>query len=306
MNIQYNTYSIILKIEKEVSFPMLPSFLFRSIMGNELRKLTCLFKKRSCEDCDLKFQCPYSFVFETPIKKDTSFLSGRNIATHPFVISTDVGIKEKATDLTLSITLIGKAVDYFPYIFYAFKQAGEEGILRDRIKYAIRDIKLHDKSILQSDGSIDINNETEHFSVDTSLRGKRSQQIVIQAKTPIRMKAQGKYISNITYDSVINAVLRKMNILSSMYGKTDKNEKVREQLNKFTYDHQETANFQWLDLHRYSARQRNNMKMGGIVGSLILEGKFTPLERSILKAAELFHIGKNVSFGLGKIEVKGM
>jgi len=65
----------------------------------------------------------------------------------------------------------------------------------------------------------------------------------------------------------------------------------------------EKKNLHWIELKRYSARQKSNMKLGGVVGDLIIKGEFNDFEISLLEFIDLFNIGKNISFGLGKVEV---
>jgi hypothetical protein len=45
------------------------------------------------------------------------------------------------------------------------------------------------------------------------------------------------------------------------------------------------------------------MKLGGLVGSLTLEGDLSPFA-PLLRAAEILHAGKGAVFGLGKVEVE--
>lgn len=45
------------------------------------------------------------------------------------------------------------------------------------------------------------------------------------------------------------------------------------------------------------------MKLGGLCGKITYRGIFSPFEQH-LKAAEIFHVGKGTSFGLGEIVIK--
>ncbi len=59
----------------------------------------------------------------------------------------------------------------------------------------------------------------------------------------------------------------------------------------------------WFDWRRYSQRQEQGMNMGGLVGSVIYEGKigeFMPFVDFCSKV----HIGKQTTFGLGKINAE--
>ena len=60
--------------------------------------------------------------------------------------------------------------------------------------------------------------------------------------------------------------------------------------------------FVWQDIDYYSARQKERLRLGGVVGHLIVEGLFNSQELSLLDFGQIFHAGKNVSFGLGQIE----
>jgi hypothetical protein len=62
------------------------------------------------------------------------------------------------------------------------------------------------------------------------------------------------------------------------------------------------ADLRWLDWERWSQRQNAAMKLGGVVGTLTLEGNLAPFT-SLLRAAEVLHAGKGATFGLGKVEV---
>jgi len=60
---------------------------------------------------------------------------------------------------------------------------------------------------------------------------------------------------------------------------------------------------QWHDWRRYSFRQDQAMLLGGMLGSVTYEGKlgeFIPL----IELCSKIHLGKQTSFGLGKIRVE--
>ena len=42
--LKYSRIELKLKLEEEVTFSTYPTFIFHSIIGKELRRLTCLFK----------------------------------------------------------------------------------------------------------------------------------------------------------------------------------------------------------------------------------------------------------------------
>ena len=54
----------------------------------------------------------------------------------------------------------------------------------------------------------------------------------------------------------------------------------------------------WFDWGRYSQRQQQEMRLGGLLGSLQLRGDLSPFAQ-LLHIGQWLHVGKNASFGLG-------
>jgi CRISPR/Cas system endoribonuclease Cas6 (RAMP superfamily) len=60
----------------------------------------------------------------------------------------------------------------------------------------------------------------------------------------------------------------------------------------------------WRDLSRYSNRQQRKTPLGGFTGTLHLQGDLTPFAR-LLRTAEILHVGKGTTFGLGRFQIEG-
>ena len=156
MSLQYVNVIFTIKIEHQIKFLTYPVFIFRSVIGKELHLMACLFRNRTCEECPLKFTCPYSFLFETHVLKDNDIIKGRNKASHPFVLSSSAKYGEIRDNLDLNVTLFGKGIKYLPYFYYAIKRAGEKGIFKERVKYSILDAKVNNKSIIKKEPSAEL------------------------------------------------------------------------------------------------------------------------------------------------------
>jgi hypothetical protein len=59
----------------------------------------------------------------------------------------------------------------------------------------------------------------------------------------------------------------------------------------------------WHDWQRYSNRQQREMTLRGLVGKVVLRGDLAPFA-ALLRTAEVLHVGKGATFGLGRIEVE--
>lgn len=297
--LEYSKIEVQLELEKELKFTTYPTFIFHSVIGKELKKLTCIFRHLECRECPIRQSCPYSIFFVTPIERDNEILKGRDKAPHPYVISSDNLINKEIKGLDLTFTIFGKYIKQFPYLYYSLLKAGERGIFKDRIKYKIESVIVDDKNILKDDANLDMDFSYSKWFINQSDNLKNRYMIDISFISPLRLKYKGKLLSDITFNDLLNASQRRMELLSSFYGEYEdfpisKNDDSFELIDK---------DIKWVDLNYYSARQRERLKLGGIVGKMTVQGELDNSLVSILEAAELFHVGKNPSFGLGKIRV---
>ncbi|MFP4365256.1 MAG: CRISPR system precrRNA processing endoribonuclease RAMP protein Cas6 [Spirochaetia bacterium] len=296
MKLLYDWYVFKIEFQKPVYFTVYPSFLFRSLLGMGMRSFACILKSNKCESCTVKQTCMYSRIFETPIPKDNNILKNRNKAPHPFVIYIPDNVyKAEQSSIEIRLLLMGDYINKLPYFFYGLKKAGEFGVLKERTPFSIIDV-FHrgEKSLLKSDEQLEIPDSPLSWEVDTD--GKSfSKSVLLEFESPLRMKLKGRFQKNLQYDDFIKCVYRRLSLLASLYGENGEDHSL-ELIKK-----DERMNAKWVDIPYYSGRQKEVMKMGGMKGSLALEGSFNPIELSLLEGATLFHAGKNISFGLGKV-----
>lgn len=299
LSIQYQVLRFTLRFENPIRFQNLPTFYMRSILGNELRRMVCLFNHRPCESCALRFNCAYSYVFETPVSPDNPILSGRNYASHPFILFADVKPGRSINELHLFITLVGESRKYLPLIYLAMKNGGEHGIFKSRVKYQIDDVYIDEFIGLNKNGQIIIPPETKTWTLRDEDSEIKKGKIFIEFLSPFRYKKKGRLTDKIAFDDVLLAVKRRIEILYGMYMEPQTTSSIEFGDFDIRYSN---AQLQWVDYSRYSARQKQSMRMGGIMGILTVEGSFDSSIIQMLKGAEIFHIGKNTSLGLGKIK----
>ena len=298
--LEYCSIKVQLELEKEKLFSTYPTFIFHSVLGKELKKLTCLFKNRDCSECSIKYTCPYSVFFVTPIEKNNKVLEGRDKAPHPYIISTDNLVNKKVKDLTLTFTIFGESIRQFPYLYYSLLKAGDKGIFKDRIKYKVKSVDVNGRNVLQNDGNLDMDFPHENWIFSGSNAEREKYEINISFISPLRLKNKGKFLSDISFNDVIDASIRRVELLTGFYGNYEN--LFSENLN-YHFELKD-KDIKWVDLNYYSSRQKERLKLGGIVGEIKGEGIFDNKILSLLEAAELFHIGKNPSFGLGMVRVR--
>ena len=131
--------------QNELILPPYKGSTLRGGFGTALRQTVCIEKRTECVICLHRYRCIYSYVFETPVPEEAKegTRSKDVYVPHPFVIEPPLdnrqhyGIEDK---LDFHLILVGRAVDYIPYIIFAFEELGRIGIGKDKGKYSIEKV----------------------------------------------------------------------------------------------------------------------------------------------------------------------
>ncbi|MGB4407806.1 MAG: CRISPR system precrRNA processing endoribonuclease RAMP protein Cas6 [Sphaerochaeta sp.] len=276
-----------IRFNEPVPWGGIPEIIFRSVLGMQLHRLCCVLKdQEKCSLCPLRSTCVYAWFFETYIPKDIPILEGRDRAPHPFLIEYEQTGKCEAI---LQISFLGTSRNFIPYITESLERAGKSGVARARIPFEILEITFNNYAYKYDMQALDA--ISYHWPRDFH-HAKCSH---IKLSTPCRIKSGGIYLSKVSLQDLLVSIHRRVAILETLFG-----EKNIPPLP----DHIPMSLIQnqfWKDQNYYSVRQKDSMKMGGVVGSIKLLGETDALTMQLLEAGEAFHVGKNVSFGLGKI-----
>jgi len=297
IEIPYNLIDIYCEPEDELYLPQFKGSSFRGVIGRTLRKALCVLKSyEACPPCPLKNKCYYAYLFETIPSQHGPLpfnLHKYPAVPHPFVIEPPEEEKRlftKGEVFALRIILIGKATQYEPYFLLAIRYAGEHGIGKGNKKFYVVEYR--------SSGTqkcyLEFNEPSDKENIS---------QISLRVITPLRLIHERRLVKRLEFHHLIRALLRRLTILYYFHV----NEAMPEIPAKRLIEQAmsvKTVNesLRWFDWERYSFRQKRRMTLGGLVGEVTFEGNLAPFY-SILRAGEIFHCGKNTSFGLGKYRI---
>lgn len=304
---------------EEIRLPEYKGSAFRGGFGYAFKRATCITRDRFCEPCILKSSCAYYKVFESKVSQETAErLRLGGDAPHPFVIEpplTEQGYFQPGDRLTFSLVLFGSAVGQLPFFVYAFMILGESfGIGKGRGRFKLLEVEDENGKQLFDNGNL-----SGGFLICKAgeIMGKRQssegREIILRFETPLRMKtAYGRekkaLVTAMDDRSAVRVFLKSLYhrafVLNQLYG---------EGANEEPYDSRKLplvegdvevvrAGTFWYDWERYSQRQQRRMKLGGVVGEVILNGKVSQYE-PLLHLGEYLHVGKGTGFGLGKYQV---
>ncbi len=290
----------ILRFNRPAYIDIYSAFALRSVLGYHLKRMHCVTSGGVCEKCPYSRTCAYSYLFESPIEKDTAILPGRDRASHPFRIISISRPNEIVSEMGFKIQLFGDGINYIPHVIYAFIEASKQGLFHSRTLFRTEVFNMHGMPIKSGDEIMleDIPIESLSWSQDISpVEGS----FFVECLSPLRFKVQGRYGSEFRAFDFLEACMRRLLTLFSFYGdQTDTGPMM------LTQPWRESAlitdrNLQWVDYSRYSRRQGVSMKMGGYVGNFVLSGIAEKYMWDTLGICSKIGVGKNTSFGFGEV-----
>ena len=256
----------------------LPPFIgsmLRGAFGASLKDVVCINPSFKCDGCFGAGNCLYYDFFEAKKR------------FHSFRL--DIGLYPK--DLRFGIYLFNEASKKYPYILSALhRMLTQKGLGKDRKKYAIDSITIDGKRVYEAGEFKQMQIEPKNFKIDNFCR-----KVKLQLVTPLRIKREGRFVKADNLDM--------KDILVSIYKKRLFYDGECERIEQFPrVSHKALL---MIDFTRYSNRQKTKMKIGGIIGEMVVEG-LSPQTYEMLRFGEIAGVGKLGTFGLGKIVVKDL
>lgn len=232
----------------------------------------------------------------------------------PFVLLPPLESKEHyaaGQPLHCELTLFGRAGQFFPICHAAVEFLGREmGLGLNRGKFTVEGV---DKACPSgSNSSADPAALTCLEIVQTCPIPIRNDSLTIHLPTRLRLKSDGHLLSQPPEFHLFFArLVGRINTLSSLYGggkmvgPEQRQQLLSQAQERIRLDAQRTDAC-WQDLPRFSGRQQQWMKFGGLLGSVTWQGTpedFRPF-LPYLAIGEWIHVGGKSSFGLGKYLVE--
>ncbi len=296
-----------------------------SYAGSSLRKdftpifkqITCLEPHGDCKICSMTTDCPYyisledgegipdpdykryqtppkPFIFEPPLKRRTFY--SRN------------------DELTFDLILFGKALEYFPYFAACLRRLGEMGVGRNQGKYTLQKILAFDLLSNNMAGEYVFNSSNPVYDKDISVslaqlwekyekEYEDIQEVMVSIVTPLRMKRLGSENWHLHFRSLIKNILTRIGNIAYSYCNYDEFLHFPDIIYNAGSVRTVKENFVWEDWRHPSMRSNDEIRLGGFLGEVTYQGNIGEYW-ALLRIAEVLHIGKNTSFGLGRLMVE--
>ncbi len=293
-------YQLLFKVEEPVRLPAFSGSAWRGAFGHALKKTTCVVRDTACNECMLKTSCAYSYIFETPPPETAEKMRKYNTSPHPFALQFPIQQDAKSNIYQLNMMVYGHGQRFFPYIAHAMRKAGNDGLGNSRQIFKLESIK---QITADEKDHIVYQDEKLHAQLTDCIIDIPSMpnSINIKIHTPIRIKQKGHNLDSeqFNFSALFSNLLRRISMLTYFHtdnpletdfaGLTQRAKQIN-----FT-----RKNLQWYDWKRYSSRQKTQMNMGGVIGTLQLDSEGMEDFWPYLWLGQWTHAGKATSMGLG-------
>ncbi len=301
---------IVFEAEEPARLPRYQGSMLRGAFGHALRRLVCaLGPAQECASCPLRRACVHPRLFEPFVEGELPpFFGGSDQAVRPYVFepSGRGGPLAAGDPLRFDLLLLGQAVDLQAYAILALERMARAGLGPGRARFRLA----------QVEADTDAGPAQRLFTVGSPVSSAVAQPqlpvpaplppgpIALEFLTPLRLKIRNRLSGHPGFrDLAFHALRRLLELAYFHVPGTVLDWTLGPLLDQADAVRIVDADLHWCDWERWSERQKTAMKLGGLVGTLTLEGNLAPFTL-LLRAAEIVHVGKGTTFGLGKVVVR--
>lgn len=309
LNIRYIKIHFLLTFTENTIMPAQKVSAFRGGIGEMMLRANCV-RNRKCEICDFEEECIVRrIMYSKSVITPKSVSSGESMG---YVFECENTQEEFAEgeSLKLDLILFGKNIVYFSQYLHALAMLGVQGIGKRKSHFVITKITNSKQKTLLANGDIYMGNykvETLKDYVEYRM-GKIGDMDHIELVTcsPLTLKYRGVEQTEFSLEALYEALVRRIYMLDCFEGI----EMVQEEyhFHDLAYkliDNESTP----ITVQRYSTHKQQKMYLNGIKGKMQLHA-VNPVDYEhqivmlkLFLAAEIVHVGKNTSFGFGRIKV---
>ncbi len=307
--IPYLRLRVTMRAEDPAALPDYHGSMLRGAFGHALRRTVCTMGPRqACASCQLRRACVYTRIFETFVEDEPPpFLRGIDQAVRPYVFEPRGGGERlpRGGSLSFDLLLFGQAVDLQAYAVLALERMARGGLGAGRARFELVGVEAADpagipRTVFAEGVAPAAAPVGPSYTADSPLP---EGSITLRFVTPLRIKVRHQLTDRPRFRDLAFHMLRRVLEMAHWHvpgAAVDWN--FQSLLQRCEGVSIAGSDLRWLDWERWSQRQNTAMKLGGLVGTLTLEGDLAPFA-PLLRTAEVLHAGKGATFGLGKVEV---
>lgn len=307
------TYHFTLTAGQPLYLPPFKGSALRGGFGHAFKAMVC---NHNCDKrCQLGNDCAYGYIFETTPPEDAELLRNFDEIPRPFIIEPPLDYQTEYTPgetLTFQIKLIGHATNFLTYFIMAFRELGRRGLGKSRGRFRLSRVEaanpLNGEQTIVFDQAernrIQLRSLPVTGAAITSYATTLpTDRLTLDFLSPTRLKSQGRWVwEGPPFAVLVRTLLGRTSSLSYFHCGERLEVDFRELIDRAAGIKIVQSESRWEDWARVSGRQRQQIKMGGLMGQVTYAGEleaYLPL----LALGELIHVGKGTVFGNGQYRI---
>ncbi len=297
---------------------------WRGALGHSLRALACLTGAAACDGCFKKPQCAYNYLWETPPPPDATRMRLYPQAPHPFVLRVlEPDAKERQLSAgqpkmaagadnagnkrtLLLLTLVGRAEALLPLLVQALAVAArsEYGVAgqQHQLCEVRQEQTLGALDWLRIDGKAGLlSPQPGAAAVVPPAPPASAGPLRLLLHTPLRIKREGRAIApqDLVFADFFGSLLRRISMLCAFHTSSPLEAPFAELMQKARLVAMQKSELSWERQQRFSNRQKQAMKMDGLVGWFELNAADVADFWPYLWLGQFVHAGSAATMGLG-------
>lgn len=301
----FERFRLAIEVTSLMVLPPYKGAVFRGAFGNTFRRLVCAVPREDCATCLLRPRCLYVSVFEPPPPSNFPDAAKYSQAPPPYVInppSTNRQAFRPGDYLEFELVLIGPTVEALPYFIYAFIEMGKRGLgsERGRFQLSAADLLRGEESIRVYDGGTRIVTACPpRARIGPQSEKDGISSITLHFLTPLRLKVKGDLATRLTFPLFFERLTQRLTLLTEFYSPATALPDFSSLKTHAESIEVSAHQLHWYEWERYSSKQKDTMKFGGLKGLVSFSGDLGPFV-PWLRLGEKVNVGQSTTFGLGK------
>ena len=298
-----STFYVYFEAEEPEALPARLFSTFRGALGRALRRLSCVARrKKTCLECPLAQDCAYGYLFETPRPPEAERLRKYPFVGHPFAFAPPFPYAKK-NPLCIRMTLVGKALRFFPHLVLALEALGRTGLGKKRAPLRLVSVEepggkpLYHEGKIQSPGALP--------PPERPLPASETLTLSFLTPTALRFSRRIVRPGALEFHILIRNLLRRVSMLSYFHAGKPLEVDFRGLITSAEKISLVKRELSWVRFKRRSARTGETHPLEGFTGEVSFEGDFRPFGH-LLRLGTYLQVGRHTIFGFGAYRIAGL
>ena len=205
-------------------------------------------------------------------------------------------------ELNFDFILLGEAAAYVHILARALQKVQSYGLGAKRYPFSLSQIinvgeqrLLWKEGIYYEKGGEPV--KLENISCPSDVTGA-----ILRLCTPLRIRRDGSLVRTISCQTLIRNITNRVTMITERYGGWVNQDEVKRLQELAAEIVMIKENLRLVSIERFSNRLQKKMDFSGLLGEVEYAGDLMPFVPWML-AAQILHIGRNTTFGMGRIQV---